>query len=550
MPTSAEQITALVASGADLSRTVIWLNETQRYLGPGKLSAKIARQLLTDAAHPVILIGTIWPSDYERLSGTASFHATDEIDWDSRDILRLARCFTIRAFSKTERDRAKELASADPRLKEAFSHEKGEHMTEVLAATPDLIRRWENASDPLGFAILKAGIISRLCGHPELIPLQVLKPLTASLLTRAQRAQAADDWLTRALEWACEPVRGDIAPLRPEAAEVGHIDGYRVTDILVQHIQHNSPISEYIQEEQWTLLVEASSERVCLDIGDAAHFHGLEPIAQQAWRRAAESGNHHAMVHLGVSLIISRKLKEGRSWLSEAVRKDTETSPLSIGCFLIIRGAKEEGRAWLEEAIQNGGHGVATMAGLALMEDDPDEARSWLERAIREGGSPELIGTTLVESGSVEEGRIWLDIASRQGGAKATFLIATILLNQGNAKEARVWFERAVETGGPNYATLAGLEFFQNGAREEGRVWLEHSAQLEGKHRMAINGLMLAALKGEIDEGRMWLERAIQAGSADATIILENLPNFIRKVGRQGTDIPPDGHDGGGSEHD
>ncbi|MFF7748807.1 tetratricopeptide repeat protein [Streptomyces sp. NPDC007971] len=534
MPTSDEQITALVSSGADLAHTVIWLNETQRYLGPGKLSAKTVRQLLADTTQPVILIGTIWPREYERLIRDAPFRATEEIDWDSRDILRLAQHFTLKEFSEAERDRAKEIASTDPRLKEALSHERGNQATEVLAAAPELIRRWENASDPLGAAILKGGIIAGLCGHPEPIPLEVIKALAVSLLTPTQRAQASDNWLASALSWACEPVRGDIAPLRPEGAEIGQIDGYCVTDILTQHVQCYSPITEYAPEEQWTLLIEASSEGVCLEIGDTAHFHGRERLAQHAWRRGAISGNHYAMVHLGTSLIISGQITEGRSWLSEAIRRGVEIPPPVIGCFLILRGAKEEGRSWIAEAVQHGGHGVATMAGLFLMEHDPEEGHFWLERAVQEGESPGYIGIALAGSGILEEGHIWLAIASDQGGAEATIAIAELLLSQGNTEEAQAWFERAVQTGGATCATVAGLALFRHGAKEEGRAWLERAAELDGEHRMALNGLLLAVLDGEVDEGRIWLQRAEQAGFTDATIMLQNLPNFIREIGPQG----------------
>jgi hypothetical protein len=49
---------------APAPRTVVWLDELQRYLGPHGLTADTVRRLLT-ADPPILLIGTLWPRRYE-----------------------------------------------------------------------------------------------------------------------------------------------------------------------------------------------------------------------------------------------------------------------------------------------------------------------------------------------------------------------------------------------------------------------------------------------------------------------------------------------------
>ncbi|MFF1358669.1 tetratricopeptide repeat protein [Streptomyces sp. NPDC058297] len=534
LPTNANQITDLVNAGTDLSRTVLWLDDTQRFIGPGKIAPRTVRQLLADPTNPTILIGTMWPGTYESLIGIPLISSADEGDWDSKDLLSMAQRFTLAKFSESEHDRASLIARTDPRIMECLAHEQSGNAISVLAASPELIRRREHASDHFGAAALEAGIISRLCGHPEPIPRETLERLATSLLTGTQRAEADEGWFTLALEWACHPIRGDIAPLRPDASTIGRVDGYCVTDVLIQYAQDES---QHVQHESWNLIIENSTGDVCLSVGDAAHENGHEATARRAWLRSAESGSPHAMAHLGTSMIISGEIQAGRSWLRSAIRTDPEIAPYSLGCFLILRGAREEGHAWITEWITPGDGRSAALAGLSLIDDAPDEGNFWLNRAVECGIPAEFIGTVLFGASNLEQGRRWLEFA-HQDGSDPT-LIAEMLLQQGNTDEAMEWFDRAIQTGGATSAMLAGISLFQAGEPGKGRILLERAVQVEDdadsprEMRIGVNGLMLAGLLGEVDEGKKWLERAIEEGSTDAAIILENLPSLMRDVGEK-----------------
>jgi hypothetical protein len=92
-------------------RTVVWLDELQRYLDhPGDLSVSVVRALVTVG---VVVVATLWPDGYSsrtmpRTSGQPDPHAND------RELLDLAYMITVpEALSRDEHRRADKLA-ADP----------------------------------------------------------------------------------------------------------------------------------------------------------------------------------------------------------------------------------------------------------------------------------------------------------------------------------------------------------------------------------------------------------------------------------------------------
>ena len=126
------------------------------------------------------------------------------------------------------------MASADPRLAKALA-DPDYNVTEVLAGAPQLIARYEQASEEQR-AVLNAAIDARRLG--------IQAPLTATLLRAAARGYLRtlhpdDTWLPPAL---AELTRDDrpqdhaTAPLIPVLnEEKSEILGYTVADYLTQH---------------------------------------------------------------------------------------------------------------------------------------------------------------------------------------------------------------------------------------------------------------------------------------------------------------------------
>ncbi|MFI5951843.1 helix-turn-helix domain-containing protein [Micromonospora chalcea] len=228
-PASSADILALLRSPP--ARTVIWLDELQRYLdGPGRLTAANVRALLRAG---LILAGTMWPHEYEVRS--ARPYSPDADQADSRTLLDLAQAVVVAsAFTPAELQRADQLAGDDPRLDVAVrAGEPG--IPQILAAGPDLLRRWEDAENPIGGAIITAAVDARRLGMQAPITRAHLVQAAPGYLTRQQQAQAPPDWLDQALAYATETVRGAAAALTPDSGGVmGQVRGYIAADYLVQ----------------------------------------------------------------------------------------------------------------------------------------------------------------------------------------------------------------------------------------------------------------------------------------------------------------------------
>src|SRR5262249_13249644 len=140
---------------APAPRTVVWLDELQRYLdGEHGLTGAVVRTLL-NAPHPAVIIGTLWPDRHAAYTavpvpGGADPHARE------REVLDLAAVIRIDpAFSAAEQDRARAAAVRDRRLRIALES-AGYGLTQTLAAAPQLVARWQDAqaASPYAWAVL------------------------------------------------------------------------------------------------------------------------------------------------------------------------------------------------------------------------------------------------------------------------------------------------------------------------------------------------------------------------------------------------------------
>ena len=101
-----------------------------------------------------------------------------------------------------------------------------------------------------------------------------------------------DSWSDEAFSWACAPIRGEIAPLIVVARTIGVVDGYEVSDILVDAA--TSDRSMFSEEElHWDTVVEYASQEAYGAIAIAARNRAqFEPAvdASDALSAAAQLG--------------------------------------------------------------------------------------------------------------------------------------------------------------------------------------------------------------------------------------------------------------------
>ncbi|MFE2751019.1 hypothetical protein ACFXGA_03330 [Actinosynnema sp. NPDC059335] len=219
------------AQGLDaFDRVVLWLDELQSHLdGEHGLSAPVVRGLL---ARKTIIVATLWPDYY------AAYTEHDRSVGDryavERDLLKLAEVVHVgAAFTDAERTRAETTAAQDERLRIALaSRDFG--LTQVLAAAPQLVHRWESA-DPYARAVMTAALDATRLGARSALTADFLEAAASGYCTPAERASAPADWFRRALDYATKRQLGATAPLVAVGEAMGVVDGYRVADYLLQH---------------------------------------------------------------------------------------------------------------------------------------------------------------------------------------------------------------------------------------------------------------------------------------------------------------------------
>ena len=286
-------------------RTVVWLDEIQRYFGSGRgLTGGVVRALL-NAAYPVVIVGTIWPDRYLRLTETPAYDGSDS-NAEEREVLELAEVVLVAsAFTAAEQVRAKTAAATDRVLATALDT-VGYGLTQTLAAAPQLVRHWEIAKTvhPYAWAVLVAALdVSRL-GAESSLPEALLRGAAPGYCTDQQRAEAPADWFETGLAYATRKLHGATAALTPVGGtEMGRTVGYVVADYLLQHVGR-ARMAEQVPAGAWdAILAHLSDTDDVLSVAESAGAQLLHRYAVPLFRRAADAGHRRAtdqwVVHVG-----------------------------------------------------------------------------------------------------------------------------------------------------------------------------------------------------------------------------------------------------------
>ena len=225
-PGRAAEVAALAQ--APSPRTVVWLDELQRYMdGEHGLTGAVVRALL-NAPRPAVIIGTLWPDRYTAYTAVPAPGAPDPHARE-REVLDLAEVIRIGpAFSTVEQDKARAAAARDRRLAIAVGA-AGYGLTQTLAAAPQLVARWQDA-DPYAWAVLTAALDAARLGARAPLNAEFLSAAAPGYCTSAQQAEAPDDWLEQALAYATGKLHGAAATLSPAGLGMGQVAGYIPAD--------------------------------------------------------------------------------------------------------------------------------------------------------------------------------------------------------------------------------------------------------------------------------------------------------------------------------
>ena len=283
-------------------RAVVWLDELQRYLeGHAGLRVSTVHALLR--AGPVLLAGTLWP-EYHSVYTTRPGPGREDPYAETRGILELATVVHIGAdLSARERERARRLAEADPRIRAALgTADFG--FTQTIAAAPQLIARWRNAIDAKSYAaaILNAAI--------DMVRMGGQSPLSAALLEAAapgycddrMRASAPSDWFDQACLYATATLHGAsqaLAPVAPPGSSMGQVSGYVLADYLAQE-GRRSRAEAPVPASFWNAVLNWADSADLRNLAASAHARGLYWYASLLFMRAVPSDAGAALSFLNL----------------------------------------------------------------------------------------------------------------------------------------------------------------------------------------------------------------------------------------------------------
>ncbi|WP_426507346.1 hypothetical protein ACPPVO_54195 [Dactylosporangium sp. McL0621] len=287
--------------------SVLWLDDLERYLGPGGLTAATLAELLGPAGD-VVVLATIRAHEREALSQR---YDLDRLAGErlaartGRDVLAAVtdEIRLDREWSDDELARAARVRY-DPRISQALDGADRHGVAEQLAAGPRLLEAlrdaWAVGPHTRAAALVTAAIDVRRTGYHRPFPLGRLQELHERYLQdRGGAALRPGPW-QQAVQWATQPLYGASSLLEPAAG-----GGYLAFDYLVDAAE-NDPGTTAVPEFTWLAVLDHAEPDDLVDVVWQASIAGLPEVAGPAFDRAlsakaylAAAGIAHALGEAG-----------------------------------------------------------------------------------------------------------------------------------------------------------------------------------------------------------------------------------------------------------
>jgi hypothetical protein len=418
----------------------------------------------------------------------------------------------------------------------------------VLAGAPQLVDRWEHATDPYAKAVMTAAIDCRRLGHLAPLPAQLLGAAVPGYLTPRQHATAAPDWFTTAIAFATRELHGATSALIPvPGLRMGEVAGYEVADYLLQHGQTTRraippPGSVWDSLAAHTRRPEDRIRLAGSALSRNLRWHGVHLATP-----AAEAGDTEAMRILTILYWSAGHRDAMHEWIGRAIDADDPGVLAQAASVLEEAGELQEAEELLRELAADGhSEGMWGLARLLDRAGREQEAEALLRQLVKEGDSAALwelvdrlhqrgrglkaegwlrrmaetgdvsamgeLAQLLEWTGREEEAESWLRRAAERGDCEAMLDLARLLEWMGHNQEVEGWLRRAAEGGDFNVFSRMRLQCGRD-QRLEG--WLRHAA--EGGNGEAMRELArLLEHSGRSQEAEGWLRRAAEAETLGA----------------------------------
>ncbi|WP_157119626.1 hypothetical protein [Nocardia xishanensis] len=292
-------------------RTLVWLNETQKYLTHKSAAEQVAvalHNLLLDTSRaPVLILGTLWREHHRDLCADPASAVSKLLE---PAVIEVPKSFTGSALEEMRR-----AADTDPRIKLAIHGSEDGQITQYIAGGTELVRRFRFSSSAAARAIIEVAMDAVRMGHRNAVPYALLEHVAPFYMTNAERDQLDENWLEKALAETgeqCKGVRGPLTPIRPlrrpagrrSAAHTSHHDlaidavpVFELADYLDQFSRtHRATVIPPV--EFWDAAADYAHPDDLARLGQAAADRGMIRDAAQLWKNGLRHGDLTAAINL------------------------------------------------------------------------------------------------------------------------------------------------------------------------------------------------------------------------------------------------------------
>lgn len=405
-PSTREAIEVLLDGWEAANGCVVWLDDLERFLGPGGLTTSTLHRLLI-SDRQVLVLATMRSHEYDRYRDRAETEASgaaQEVWRQGRAVLRQAQVVHVeRRWTDTERERARAV-TADPRLVRALAGDERFGVAELLAAGPELVEAWQHAwvpgHHPRGAALVAAAVDARRTGYHRPLPAEVLQQLHEGYLVRRGGVELRPESFPEAVNWALTPT----VPAGANSLLLGDVElGCLAFDYLI-----DLPAQEAIPEPVWVAVMDLAPLHEAYTIACNAFLSGEFTLALPALRRAAQAGIGEAERMLWESDAPIRPAEEGLAVARQRMQalrqefgtdhEETLMAESLVASFTLHCGRYSEARRLYEQLADRAASALGYnhrlvlgvefgLASSTFASGAHDEGLSLLEAAVRKSTS-------------------------------------------------------------------------------------------------------------------------------------------------------------------
>ncbi|MCR6481427.1 tetratricopeptide repeat protein [Amycolatopsis sp. OK19-0408] len=547
VPDGGPALREIIDAGVDLSDTVLWLDDLERYLGAEGLDVGLLQRLCPLGNTGIAVVATMRDEQLALHAQSATRSIADTgtgIDQAAVEILAgvrgRRRIRVAAALTDTERTRADQAGERDDRVRRAVAAPEG--FAEYLAAGPAMVDRWCTGETPefiRGQALISAAVDCRRAGHHAPVPAALLADLHAQFLPPAWRNRADLPSLDVGLHWATRRVLGASSCLQPTSDE-----RYLASDYLLDRTQRARtdsalPLTGPVRDRTWTVLAAALPPMQNFRIGVTAYYAGRPDVAEQAFIAAAPYDSE-ASFNLGF-LLGEQSGREAEA--EQAYRAAAAAGGIkALNNLGLLLGEQSGREAEAEQAFRAAAAAGITQArfNLALLLGEKSgreaEAEQVYRDAVADGDTEAMFNLAVMlseQSGREAEAEQLFRDAVAAGDLKASNNLGILLsAKSGCEVEAERFLRDAVAAGNTNALFNLGFLLGEQPGRE---------AEAEQAYRDAVAGgifqalnnlaLLLSRQSGREAEAEQLYRDAVAAGDTGA---LNNLAVLLsRQSGRE-----------------